>query len=161
MLSAPYHRRLAACLIDIALGGLPFWLVSPLALVLILSGSSQGNFIGRFLLLAAAPLGLFTFMMIGTVQIWRGRPTPGRYLLKLDLLAGAGARVGPFRTLARQSALLATVLAAIIVRTPELLLIAPCFSLIDRRGRNLFDALCGTVIVNARPKPAFGAQASD
>ena len=140
---APLRLRFLALIIDGFIGSLPIFLIAPIALIMMSSGSSQNQFVGYYLLLLSVVPALIFFLIISSVQVARGRPTVGRRVAGLQLEAG-NQPSGPVASLRR--GILFIIIPALLLLlglSPVLYLLLPIWVLIDKRGRAPWDILAG------------------
>ena len=138
MSSAPYLRRLAAVIIDLVCAALPLWLISPLVIIFWSSGS-DARLAALTMLAANGLLALALYFVAQSVQLARGRRTPGRSLLKLDVVATDGRALSVGRGLARELLGVGFVFACLLSGLYPLLVAPALWALIDGRGRTAVD----------------------
>jgi len=137
-------RRSAAFLIDVACAGLPLLLVAPVAISFWSSGG-DGQLAAEIMVTANFVLAVGIFYLMQLTQMLRGRQTPGRLLLHLEIVSAGEEGQVPWRfVLLRETASFALVALALYLHLYPLLFVPALWALFDKKGRSLFDLLART-----------------
>jgi uncharacterized RDD family membrane protein YckC len=148
LVSAPYTRRLAAVVIDLVCAAFPLWVTAPIVIVFLNSGASA-RLAALTILNANAVLAFVLYFVAQAWALARGQRTPGRRLLKLDVVGGDGQPLQFWRGVSRVSFGLIFVCACLLSRLYPLLLAPAVWTLVDGNGRSAFDCFLRVWVCSA------------
>jgi len=138
--SASRRRRTLAVAIDCVCAALPLWVTAPLIIIFWSSGAS-GRLTALTILSTNAALSFILYFVVQTLQLARSRSTPGRHLLKLQVVDARGHEPGFARAFARELLGFAFAGACVLSGLYPLVLVPCVYTLIDTEGASAIDSL--------------------